>query len=188
MEDKVGAIVIDNAIESLCGGDCSILWGLGIPEFENGTAITAAGGSIYNHHVFATNRDRLVSGHICPGDSTPPEKFADSVINSQNDQEITTYTSSDGKVKTGYSIKSTDRLSLLAELMNYRKESARVNIAFDIEYMPGKPEGYLNTQGMMFTASPCNQTGFNVPTKQYTVTSNEWIVPVDLTLLNARGH
>jgi hypothetical protein len=72
--------------------------------------------------------------------------------------------------------------------MNYRAERARVVIAFDIEYLPGKPEGYLNTQGLMFSATPCDQLQFDVKGKQYSVTSNTWIVPVDLTLMNARGH
>jgi len=187
-EDRVGALAIVDRIESFCGGDCSILWGVGIPEFENGTAITAVGGSVYNHHVFALNRDRLVSAHICPGDPNSAEKYPDTVINSQTDQEVTRYTSSDGKVKSGYAVKSTDRLDLLAEFMNYRTEGTRINIAFDFEYIPGKPEGYLNTQGIMFSGTPCNQTTFNVPTKQYTISSNEWTVPVDLTLINARGH
>jgi hypothetical protein len=72
-------------------------------------------------------------------------------------------TSPDGKVKSGYAIKSTDRLDLFAEFMNYRTESARINIAFDFEYIPGKPEGYLNSQSIMFSATPCSHTGFNVP-------------------------
>jgi len=186
--DKIGAIAIAGRIESLCGGDCSILWGVGIPEFENGTAVSSVGGSIYNHHVFALNRDRLVSSHICPGDTSPSRKGPDAVINSQTDQEISNYTSTDASIKTGYAIKATDKVDLLAEFMNYRATSAKVVIAFDLEYIPGKPEKYLNTQGMMFSALPCNQTGFNVPTKQYSISSNTWIVPVDLTLINARGH
>jgi hypothetical protein len=145
-------------------------------------------GSIYNHHVFALNRDRLVSSHICPGDPNSSEKFPAAVINSQTDQEVTIYTSPDRKVKSGYAIKSTDRLDLFAEFMNYKTESARINIAFDFEYIPGKPEGYLNSQGIMFSATPCNHTAFNVPGKQYTISSKEWIAPVDLTLINARGH
>jgi len=143
---------------------------------------------VYNHHVFALNRDRLVSAHICPGDSASSSmmKAADTVINSQTDKEVTLYT--DGKVLSGKTIRSTDRLDLLAEFMNYRTESARINVAFDFEYMPGTPEGYLNTQSIMFSATPCDQTAFNVPAKQYSISSNEWIVPVDLTLINARGH
>lgn len=184
--DKFGALAINEKIESLCGSDCSILWGVGIPEFENGTAISAVGGSIYNHHVFALNQDRMVSPHICPGDKGPSMKAADAVINSQTDKEVSNYMFAN--LKSGYALKSTDKLALLAEFMNYRPMKAKINIAFDFEYIPGKPAGYLNAQGIMFSATPCDQIGFNVPSKQYTITSNEWTVPVDLTLINARGH
>jgi hypothetical protein len=161
---------------------------LGIPEFINGTAITAVGGSIYNHHVFLLDRSKMVTGHICPGDTNTGEKFPSSIVNSQTDREVTKYTTSSGNVKTGFVVKSTDRLELLSEFMNYRLEKAEVTVAFDFEYLPGHPDGYLHSQGMMFSATPCDQLGFNVTEKKYTLKSGEWKVPVNLTLINARGH
>jgi hypothetical protein len=130
----------------------------------------------------------VVSGHICPGDSSFSEKASDTIINSQTDREVTVYTSSDYKVKTGYVIKATNTVHLLAEFMNYRPESARITVSFDLEYVPGIPEGFLNSQGIMFLATPCNQIVFNPPTKQYTISSAGWMAPTDLTLINARGH
>jgi hypothetical protein len=184
--DKYGGLAIVEKIDYLCGGDCSILYGVGFSEFENGTAISTVGGSVYNHHVFTLNRNRMVSSHIYPGDPIAAMKSPDAVINSQTDKEVSNYMFAD--VKSGHTLKASDDLELLAEFMNYRPTKAQIYVAFDFEYIPGKPAGYLNAQSVMFSATPCNQTAFNVPSKQYTITSSKWIIPVDLTLINARGH
>jgi hypothetical protein len=127
-----------------------------------------------------------MTSHICPGDSSPQMKASDTIINSQTDTEVTNYMFAN--VSSGYQLKGTHKLQIVAELMNYNQGKVPVNIAFDFEYIPGNPEGYLNAQSLMFSATPCDQVFFDVPGKQFSLKSNEWIVPADLTLINARGH
>jgi hypothetical protein len=189
IEDATGAAAIVERIESLCGGDCTILSGGAIPEFVNGTALSEVGGSIYNHHIFGTNRNKLARTHLCPGDQTPEPKTPGIFIGGGTDQEYLIHTSADGKFKSGYELSATDKIDLVGEFMNYRPESQKINIAIDVEYLPGKPEGYLNSQTIPFSAAAaCENTRFNVPTKQFSTESKEWAMPIDGYILNVRGH
>ncbi|KAF2666548.1 hypothetical protein BT63DRAFT_426998 [Microthyrium microscopicum] len=72
--------------------------------------------------------------------------------------------------------------------MNYRDKPAELVVALDFEYLRGEPDGYLNAQGIMFSAARCNEMSFTAPHKQSTVRSDKWIVPADMVLINARGH
>ena len=188
MADASGSLAVVDKIETFCGGACSVLWGGAVPYFENGTAISEVGGSIYNHHIFTVNRGRNVPDHICPGDSAKMGMVADPFIGGGTDQEYMLFTSPDGSFKSGYELKATDRVDLVAEFMNYRPQSQRIHITVDFEYLPGKQDGLLNAQTLALSAASCNQMAFNVPSKQYTTTSEDWIVPVDATIISARGH
>jgi hypothetical protein len=110
------------------------------------------------------------------------------IIGGGTDQEYQLYTTPNSDFKSGYEVKKTDKIDLVAEFMNYRLQGQKINIAIDFEYLPGKPEGYLSSQVQVFSAAPCNQTSFNVPTKQFTTASKEWIVPVNGYIINIRGH
>jgi hypothetical protein len=176
-------------IESICGGDCTILGGGAVPEFDNGTAISDAGMSIYNHHIFATNRDRERYGYICPGQAPTQEKRPETFIGGGTDKEYMLHTSPDGIVKSGYEVKQSDRIDLAGEFMNYRQQGQKIIIAIDFEYLPGRPEGYLNTNTITLSAAAgCKNVAFNVPTKQYSTESKEWIMPIDGYITTVRGH
>jgi hypothetical protein len=188
MADAMGALAIVDQIDNFCDGACTILWGGAVPYFENGTAISEAGGSIYNHHIFAINRGRSVPDHICPGDPIKSSLTADAFIGGGTDREYAIFTSANGALKSGYEVKKTDRIDLVAEFMNYRPQSQNIHIALDFEYLPGKQEGFLNAQTVLLSATRCNETAFNVPGKQYSTSSGDWIVPTDASIIAARGH
>jgi hypothetical protein len=189
-EDVFGAISLVERIESFCGGECTVLSGGAVPEFENGTALSEVGGSIYNHHIFATNQGRYSPDHICPGQTKPARRSPGIMIGGGTDQEYQLYTSPDGSFKSGFEVRKTDKIDLVGEFMNYRTQSQNIILALDFEYLPGKPEGYLHSEPLAFSAAPCsiNRTDFHVPTKQYSTTSKEWIMPVDGYIVSIRGH
>jgi hypothetical protein len=110
-------------------------------------------------------------------------------IGGGTDQEYHLYTSPDGSFKGGYEVRKSDRLDLVAEFMNYLPESQEVVVAVDVEYLPGRPNGYLSSKAIQFIASPCDWADtFNVPAKQYTTSSKEWTVPDNGYIINIRGH
>jgi hypothetical protein len=104
------------------------------------------------------------------------------------DRESFIYTSSDSSLKGGYFVKSNQRLDLVAEFMNYRVQSQKIVLAVEFEYLPGKPEGFLNSQSIAFAAAPCNMSSFNVPQKQFSTSSLGWKMPTDGYIISARGH
>lgn len=78
----------------------------------------------------------------------------------------------------------------MAEFMNYQEEKEEIVLAIEIEYLPGRPEGYLTSQLLVVSAAECgmSSTAFNVPGKQYETVSKEWKLPTDAYMLSARGH
>jgi hypothetical protein len=76
----------------------------------------------------------------------------------------------------------------MAEFMNYRTQGQKIVIAIEFEYLPGKPEGFLNAQPIAFIAGPCNMSAFNVPNKQFSTSSLDWKMPTDVYIISARGH
>lgn len=164
--------------------------GSGFPVYENGTSVAALSQSIYNHHVFGINVDDPQRKHVCPGSTVPATKIATTFIGGGTDREFYQYNAaSSSSLKAGYEVKKGDRIDLQTELMNYRDEPQTVNILVDVEYLPGKHDGYLSSKTIEFVASPCEyEFFFNLSQKKYTTTSKEWDAPSDGYIMGIRGH
>lgn len=187
--DAFGSLSFLGRLSDFCGGECIVLKGSGIPEYENGTAVTALGQSIYNHQVFGINVDDLQPKHVCPGSPHADSKKATTFIGGGTNTEFYQYSTSNLTMKTGYEVKKGDRIDLQMELMNYRLEPQNVFLALDVEYLPGKNEGYLSTKTIEFVATPCDQNFFfNPSSKKFSTTSKEWIAPTNGVIINIRGH
>lgn len=119
--DSKGAAGFQERLEPLCD-ECMVLYGVAIPEFENGTALSALGGSIFNHHITTVNRGRAERHAICPG----------------TDKEVEMFTSANGNAKTGYYTSAKDKIDVVTEFMNYRPEARNVYLVIDYEYLKVK--------------------------------------------------
>jgi len=78
---------------------------------------------------------------------------------------------------------------MLTQLMNYRPEPQKVYVIAEVEYLPGKPAGYMESTGIGLSVTGCDQAiDFLVPTPQYSRTSPEITVPKDALLVSMSAH
>jgi hypothetical protein len=186
--DMKGAAAFQERLEPVCN-ECVVLYGVAVPEYENGTALSAV-GIIYNHHITAVNRGRAERHAICPGSAKLPSKSPGMFISGGTDKEIEMFVSANGCTKTGYYTSDKDKFDVFAEFMNYRPEAQNVYLVLEYEYLPGKPAGYLNTQSLTLSAGDrdCGDTLTPIKDKKYSVASKEWASPAEGYILNMRGH
>jgi hypothetical protein len=187
--DMKGAAGFQERLEPVCD-ECVVLYAVAAPQYENGTALSAAGGSIFNHHITTVNRGRAERHAICPGSAKLPSKSPGMFISGGTDKEVDMFTNVDGSSKTGYYTSAKDKIDVFAEFMNYRPEAQNVYLAIEYEYLPGKPTGYLNSQSLVLSAGDrdCGDTLTKILDKKYSITSKEWSSPADGYVLNMRGH
>src|ERR1700742_2747117 len=135
--DMKGAAAFQERLEPICD-ECMVLYGVAIPEFENGTALSAVGGSIYNHHIGTVNRGRAERHAMCPGSPILPPKQPGAFIPGGTDKDVEMFTNTDGTSKTGYYTSSKDKIDVFAEFMNYQPQAQNVYLVIEYEYLPGK--------------------------------------------------
>jgi hypothetical protein len=185
-KDVKGAFSFATNLDPICS-DCMVLRGGAVLEFANGTHASIADG-IYNHHVITNNYGKKEHSVTCPGSSVSIPKSAGLFIAAGNDHGDQLYTSEDGSFKSGYYIKPTDTFDMEGEFMNYNAAPQTIYVVIDFEYLPGKPEGYLDAHSLTLSVAPCNETAFKLPRPQYSKTSQGWTVPADGYIVNIRGH
>jgi hypothetical protein len=180
--DSKGSLGFTRMIDPICENDCMVLTNNVSLEFEDHLIADVAHG-IYDHHVVLMDMGKFGRAITCPSNSTSAFKGPKSpgIFGSH------LYTSTDGNFKSGYYMKEskTPKLAMNVDLMNYNKDPKTVYIVLESEYIPGKPDGYLDVQTLVLSAAPCAQLQFKLPAPQYSVTSGAWIVPHDGYLVNS---
>jgi hypothetical protein len=158
-KDIKGAFSFTTNVAPMCT-DCMVLRGGAVLEYANGTKASIADG-IYNHHVVTNNYGKKERGVTCPGSIAIP-KTAGLFIGGGNEHGDLLYTSEDGNFKSGYYIKPIDTFDMEGEFMNYNTAPQTIYVVLDFEYLPGKPEGYLDAHSLTLSVAPCNETAFKL--------------------------
>jgi len=101
--------------------------------------------------------------------------------------EYTTwYTTPDGKLDSGYYIKN-NTFAVQSEVVNYRKDPQKVYLTMDLEYLPGKVG--RDSLFTLLTVTGCRQgSGWFAKEAKNSMTSGEFPILSDGTIINARGH
>jgi len=175
-------------------GPCTVLGGKVGVMFEDGTAATPAKG-VYIHHVLTSDRTKKVPMWLSACDS--PTKAATSIsamggtgfIGTGEDagEQTYLYTTADGKANTGFHMEKADKFLANVQLVNYNKESKKVYITYDLEFVPGKVG--MNTQGLLISVTQCRGGQIKLSqTAPTNTTSGKFTVMHDGQIISARGH
>jgi hypothetical protein len=128
---------------------------------------------------------------------------SDPLFASGNERTLTRFTSPDGKAKTGYYIRKTDKFSLYSELMNMDLDRKQVWVTLTYEYIWGRPAGYLDTRAVWLGLGQClkppvpftppkpypiDSYGRPLSTKPFDVNSPLWTAPYDGQMIEVGGH
>jgi hypothetical protein len=77
------------------------------------------------------------------------------VVGSAVDTDARIYTTPDGQFKSGNYMTKTPKLSLMAELINYKDEEQTVYVVMEIEAVQGPRDDYLDAVAVPLSAVPC---------------------------------
>jgi hypothetical protein len=144
-----------------------VLWAQSHLQLENGSEAGISSG-VYNHHVIMLDFGRkMITGPTLVGPGTKPKEDPQTMLSMlpagaqsaagklMPPMSIFVGQGSEGgansfsagstsSVKSGFHIQKTDKITLLAELVNYNTVKTPVYLALEYEYLPNRPEGYLD--------------------------------------------
>jgi hypothetical protein len=186
MTKEKGSLLSLEALAPICK-DCIALTGAITLEHPDGSLANLSTG-VYNHHVVVLNMGKTQHMMVCPGSTSPrvppsPALF----LGGASDDTVTLFTAADGNFKTGYYIKPTDTLVMVLEIMNYSPQKQDVYVVADVEWIEGKPEGYMDTITLPISVGDCNNAEFMITQDRYNKTSGDWVVPADGFIMNMRS-
>lgn len=101
--------------------------------------------------------------------------------------EYTTwYTTPDGKMDSGYYVKD-NTFAVQSEVVNYKDTPQQVYLTLDLEYLPGKVG--RDSLFTLLTVTGCTMnSGWFSKEKKNNLTSGEFPILTNGTIINARGH
>lgn len=148
---------------------------------------------IYNHHnVFM----ELVNPGVvygCDGIQGATQLPMSVFAAGATEDGVQKYYSEDGTVKSGYYLPKNPRLINTIDVINYNNEVRTVYTVTEIEYLDGKPAGYLDTRQQRVDPGICggpNGAAIHPPKGQsrFSVKTQNIVAKKDGYILNARGH
>jgi hypothetical protein len=111
---------------------------------------------IYNHHIVFTDVSRGVDSWLgCNG--KPATAMPMSIIIGAGSEDIPTKISTkSNEIKSGFYIGKNDKITFGMDIVNYHNRERSLYIAVEMEYLPGKPEGYTHAQSHVITMGQCD--------------------------------
>jgi hypothetical protein len=179
-----GALEVDARVPNFCEG-CMIIGGKMAIEYENGTH-ASLNTDAYLHHGIMVDFSKPGMLMACPSAKVvKPPPIASFIAGGASDDGFTMFGDATGKVNAGFVVGKNDRLAISAQIMNYSPEAKTIYLTAEIEYVNGKPLGYLGSHSVPLTVGSCAKSQFDLPSKKYSkVSEKAFVVPTDGYILN----
>ena len=151
---------------------------------------------IYIHHILTSDSTKKQSHWVsnCGKPTSPPMNIAGLLggtafvgTGEDSTEGGAVYTSDDGTRNTGYHVGAQDTFTGWAEIVNYNKESKKIYVFYDLEWVPGIQGEDVKTVTLSATCggSPMVKLSQAGPTN---TTSGKFYFMEDGRILGARGH
>jgi hypothetical protein len=160
--------------------------------FEDGKKADISNG-LYLHHLLFFNGLKQYPTMIgCEGLESRRYPFSLFMAGSE-DVGGGVFTTSDGKLNSGYYIGPTDPIMMMGDVVNLTNDTRVVYTKTDIEYIPGKVPGVMDASIQMVNVGECeggsgifsapadlkkftlNGTAMQVENNGYLITSSKWL-------------
>ncbi|KAF2401207.1 hypothetical protein EJ06DRAFT_382535 [Trichodelitschia bisporula] len=183
--------------------NAALLSGKLVTVFEDGSPADYEHG-VYIHHIlvadvgkttfpFALCPDTQVKKYVGPWTASfvldaVGAGFIQVGNDAVNGANIYAARGKDSSIKSAFMTGFNDMFLMEAEIVNYRPDNQTVYINAELEYLPEKPEGYLDASTVIFSATGCNNPGYKPPNQnpQYNHTSEDFVMKQDGTIVNMR--
>lgn len=124
---------------------------------ENFKHVTIEQG-IYDHHTVFLNVAPSSSPYACKGAKAKSVPLSVFMAGAAEDGHVVFATPS-SNIKSGFYLAEKRRLVNMIDIVNYNKEDRNVYTESEIEYLPGKQPGYLNTAVATIDPGTCGGQG-----------------------------
>jgi hypothetical protein len=147
---------------------------------------------LYNHHNTFYDSNKTPEVWLACGDKPQSSVPVTVLMGGATEDSNTRYTSADGKFKSGFYIGKNDRITIQLDVVNYQPRERTVYTVSEMEYLPGKPSGYVHTQSHVLRLGMCDpgvgematkikappgQTKFTIAGKnEITIGKDGWLV------------
>jgi hypothetical protein len=102
------------------------------------------------------------------------------------------FSTKDGMFDSGYYVGPKDRIMMNGDIVNYTNETKEVYALIDLQYIEGKPKGFMESVTQLWSVGQCDgQIGFVRPPpgqKKFSIKSRSMKVVQDGYFLAFRGH
>ncbi|KAE9978556.1 hypothetical protein BLS_000489 [Venturia inaequalis] len=171
--------------------NCTVLSGKASLMYEDGTPAGVTSG-VYIHHIVMVDMAKAsMPFYLCEGQKGFLGKFpAAGFIVAGNDEADNYFTTPDGKFDSGYFISDKAQVAMQAELVNYKNVEQKIYITAEYEYLEGIKAETMDASVSLFSVTGCAFPDYHVSRDkpQYNLTSAIVPIPMDGTIINAKGH
>ena len=111
---------------------------------------------IYNHHnVFIDVSKTVPTAYGCESGRPSRNMRAAVFAGGATELAIQEYSTKKGDIKTGYYVSKDRRMLNMIDVVNYNKVERTVYTYTELEYLPGKPAGYIDTNLQLIDPGQC---------------------------------
>jgi hypothetical protein len=136
--------------------DATFVWAKVFVAGEDGKEIGLEEG-IYPHHVIFVSPSRFTMDNIlsCGGRRLPVPQLA-AFLGASAETFANRYTIKDSPVNTGVYIPKGEKIFLQVDIVNSKDYDQNVFLVTELEYLPGKPAGYLDSSQYIISPNSCD--------------------------------
>lgn len=123
---------------------------------EDGKELSLDHG-LYPHHIIFVSYEKLRMNNLisCKGKPTKIPTFP-TFIYSAAELAINTFTLKNSNFNSGFYIPKGDKVFIQGEIVNYKEYDQDIWLVPEIEYIPGKPEGYSDSDLYIISPETCD--------------------------------
>jgi len=114
---------------------------------------------LYNHHTTFFDMSKFPDTWLACGD-TPHKAIPVTVLmGGATGAGDVLYTSANGEHKSGFYVGKDEKLNIAVDVVNYNDREREVYTISELEYLPGRPPGYVHTQSHVLPLGMCDGSG-----------------------------
>jgi hypothetical protein len=117
------------------------------------------GDGLYNHHNLFADLSKIPETWLSCGDRPRGAIPVTVLTGGATGAGPIRYTSADGEHKSGFYVSKTEKISVGIDVVNYTPRERTVYTVSELEYLPGKPAGYMHTQSHVLPLGMCDSGG-----------------------------
>jgi len=117
---------------------------------------TDTADGLYNHHDVFFDMGKKSAGYLGCSGKPLPAMTANILMGGATETSVSTYYRNSSGIKSGYYIAPQSKIAVMLDMVNYKDVPRAVYIEAVVDYLPGKQEGWLESQTGIINLGLCD--------------------------------